>query len=429
MAPKTEKLTLPRGTKIPDHIAIIPDGNRRWARARNLSTLEGHKRGFDRTVELGRAARQLGVHTLTIWGFSTENWDRTPAEISYLMKLYEKLIDNYLKEAKEDGVKIVHLGRRDRLPKNLIRKLDCAQEETKNNKKYVINLAIDYGGHDEIIRVVKQMMQDGVKPDHVNKKLFEKYLDTKSQPYPYVDLLIRTSGEQRTSGLLLWQMEYAEMYWESDHLPDFNPNKLRDAILDYSRRRRRFGGNDQLTHFTYKPEIIAHLELSWSRLQHIPQDQKLVTYAAQHIREQYGLSKVLAAEGGKYLFEAFLEGKKSKWVQSKKLFKKFYKLIRDEVKLAFEPEIAAGLEVNLMQKLNNASGIDLTDDHEAEELSRRLVAEVYRMSDFQAAKAGHLKLLAAYEMSLAEQGYGEHHWEQARECLEKYYKALKERVA
>jgi len=116
-------LTLPRGTKIPSHIAIIPDGNRRWARARGFHTLQGHKRGFERAVELGRQAREWGIHTVTLWGFSTENWDRTKKEIDYLMKLYEKLVDDYLKEAMENKVRIIHLGRKDRLPGRLLKKI------------------------------------------------------------------------------------------------------------------------------------------------------------------------------------------------------------------------------------------------------------------------------------------------------------------
>src|SRR3972149_11185149 len=112
--PSQAKLPLPRGTKVPDHIAVIPDGNRRWARARGLHTLEGHRKGFERAVEVSRAARELGVHTVTLWGFSTENWDRSKREVNYLMKLYEKLIDDYLKEAKRENVKIAHLGRKDR---------------------------------------------------------------------------------------------------------------------------------------------------------------------------------------------------------------------------------------------------------------------------------------------------------------------------
>ncbi|TSC59825.1 MAG: undecaprenyl pyrophosphate synthase, partial [Parcubacteria group bacterium Gr01-1014_107] len=121
--PKRVNIKLPRGTKVPDHVAIIPDGNRRWARARGHHTLQGHKKGFERAVELGRAARTMGIHTVTLWGFSTENWDRSKNEVAYLMKLYEKLIDDYLDEAKREKVKIVHLGRKDRLPKSLLRKI------------------------------------------------------------------------------------------------------------------------------------------------------------------------------------------------------------------------------------------------------------------------------------------------------------------
>ena len=219
--PKTKKTILPRGTKVPDHLGIIPDGNRRWARARGLFTFEGHKKGFERAVQLSRAARDWGIHTVTLWGFSTENWDRTKKEIDYLMKLYERMIDSYLKEADKDGVRIVHLGKKDRIPKFLLKKILHAEETTKNNKKHIMNIAIDYGGQDDIIRAVQKMVKDGVKAGKVNKKLFEKYLDTKNQPYPYIDLIIRTSGEQRTSGFMLWQSAYAETYWTDFHFPDF----------------------------------------------------------------------------------------------------------------------------------------------------------------------------------------------------------------
>ncbi|OGM21277.1 di-trans,poly-cis-decaprenylcistransferase, partial [Candidatus Woesebacteria bacterium RIFCSPHIGHO2_01_FULL_38_9b] len=231
--------TLPKGTKVPDHVAIIPDGNRRWARARGLHTLEGHRRGFEAAVKIAKAARQMGIHTATLWGFSTENWDRTEKEISYLMVLYKKLIDDYLKEANKDGVRIYHLGRKDRLPKSLIKKISYAEESTKNNKKYIANIAIDYGGQDDILRAVKKIIQANVKPEDITPQLFTSYTDLVGQPYPYIDLMIRTSGEQRTSGFLLWQSAYTEYYWENDHFPDFTPEKLRLAVIDYSRRRRR----------------------------------------------------------------------------------------------------------------------------------------------------------------------------------------------
>lgn len=416
------EITLPKGTQIPNHIAIIPDGNRRWARARGLYTLKGHKAGFERAVELARAARRMGVHTVTLWGFSTENWDRTPDEINYLMKLYVKLINDYMKEADKEGVKLVHLGRKDRLPGFLLSKIKDAEEKTKHHTKYIANLAIDYGGHDDIIRAVKNMIHDGLTPEQIDKKQFEKYLDTKNQPYPYVDLLIRTSGEQRTSGLLLWQMEYAEIFWEEGHFPDFTPEKLRDAIIDYSRRRRRFGGNDVLDHFKFKPQLTAKLEVNWWRLSNIPSGTKFRDYAVSHLKEQWGLSKNLAKEAGKLMSEAILEGEREKWKDASQKLIQFYNLVKDEVKLAFEPSVAASLQAKLWQsKSQNVQEIEKT--------SREFVSEVYRISDLQATKAAHLMALATYERNLAKRGDGDEHWDLAQEYLEKYYLALKDRVA
>ncbi len=420
-------LTLPRGTKIPSHIAIIPDGNRRWARARGFHTLQGHKRGFERAVELGRQAREWGIHTVTLWGFSTENWDRTKKEIDYLMKLYEKLVDDYLKEAMENKVRIIHLGRKDRLPGRLLKKIAQAEEKTKGHRKYIMNIALDYGGHDEIIRAVKRMMEDGVAADKIDKELFESYLDTHDQPYPYVDLLIRTSAEQRTSGLLLWQMEYAEMYWEDGHFPDFSPEKLKKAILDYSRRRRRFGGNDAVEHLSFKPEVAARLELAWWRLGNIPEGERFRNYAVRHLKEQFGMSTHLAKEAAGYMVQAFLEGKQSKWRKAAVSLKKFYKLVKDELKLAFEPSLAASLEVRLWQGLDEKE--TAKESVEVESTARELYAEVYRISLLQAAKLAHLRVLASVERNLAQRGFGEHHWDAAEDYLEKFYKELKDRVA
>ncbi len=420
------KLVLPKGTLIPHHIAIIPDGNRRWARARGQYTLQGHKAGFEQAVKLGRAARKIGVHTFTLWGFSTENWDRSPQEVNYIMKLYVRLIDDYLKEAEEDQVRLIHLGRKDRIPKFLLEKITYAEEKTKHYKKFVANLAIDYGGHDEIIRGVKKMIHDGVSEAEIDKKLFEKYLDTKNQPYPYVDLLIRTSGEQRTSGLLLWQMEYAEMYWEEGHFPDFSVEKLGNAIVDYSRRRRRFGGNDSMEHLKFKPQVIAKLEVNWWRLSHIPEGTKFKDYAMNHIKEQWGISKSLAKEAAVLMAQAFVEGEGKKWKKAQRTMKEFYDLIKSEAKLAFEPALAAKLQVNLWEKAQSQETANLTD---LDITSRQLVSEVYRISDLQAAKAAHLMSLATLERSLAKTGYNDPHWQKAEDYLEKYYAALKDRVA
>lgn len=250
-------LSLPEGTNIPKHIAIIPDGNRRWARARGFPPFEGHRRGFEITPEIARAARQMGVHTLTIWAFSTENWRRTKQEVAYLMKMYEWFIEQHLNECLRDEVKIVHLGRKDRIPGSLRLKIVNAEEQTAQFSRNILNVGLDYGGHDEILRAVEKILQDirigkvtaeklkevvGFYHDEYPYYYFKEYLDTHDQPYPYPDLVIRTSNEQRTSGLLPLQIVYAEYYWEKDHFPDFTPQKLRAAILDYSARSRRFGG-------------------------------------------------------------------------------------------------------------------------------------------------------------------------------------------
>lgn len=422
------KIKLPRGTKVPDHIALILDGNRRWARARGLSTIEGHRAGRDASRNLAKAARDLGVHTFTVWGFSTENWDRSPQEISNIMKLLTQFVKEIGRDAKKDGVRFIHLGRKDRLPKSLVDLIVKTEQETQTNSKHVLNAALDYGGRDEIVRAVKKVIQDGVRADEVDEKLFASYLDTANQPYPYPDLFIRPSGEQRTSGLLPWQMVYTEYYWEFNHLPDFTPEKLREAILDYSRRRRRFGGNDNVEHLAFDPEVVAKLEIAWWRLRKIPEGTKFKDFALNHIREQFGLSKQLAKEAAKYLIEAFLEQDNGKnWDRARANLKKFYKLIKDEVKLAFEPSIVASLQVKFWEDIGGKEQV--ASASKAEETARELVAEVNRISLFQAAKAAHLMVLANIERNLAERGFGEKHWERAQDYLERFYKALKERVA
>lgn len=237
------KLTLPPQTKVPNHLVIIPDGNRRWAKDRGLPSLEGHRRGFEITPKIARAARDFGIHTLTIWAFSTENWNRSRKEVNYLMKMYEWFIDKHLDEAKKDSVRLVHLGRKDRIPESLAQKIRQAEAETKNNTKNILNIALDYGGRDELLRTIKKIVDDKVKAEEIDEELVKSYLDTHDQPFPYPDLLIRTSGEQRTSGILPWQESYVELYFGEDHFPDFTPEKLRDAIIDYSSRDRRFGGD------------------------------------------------------------------------------------------------------------------------------------------------------------------------------------------
>jgi len=225
--------------KIPQHIAIIPDGNRRWAKKRNLPTFEGHRRGFDTIVKIAKQARKMGIKILTIWGFSTENWQRSKKEVSYLMKLYELMIDLFLPEAKKEKIKIIHLGRKDRLPKSLLQKIEKAEKETINNQKYILNIALDYGGRDELIRAIQRLASSGQRLENLTEKSFSQYLDTAGQPDP--DLIIRTGGEKRTSGFLLYQSTYSELYFTNLFMPDFGPNEFKKAIEDYSQRQRRFG--------------------------------------------------------------------------------------------------------------------------------------------------------------------------------------------
>ena len=226
---------------IPNHIAIIPDGNRRWAKDRGLPSLEGHRRGFDVAVKIGRKIRSLGVHTMTMWAFSTENWNRSIEEVSYLMKMYELFIERNLKEAMREKIRIIHLGRKDRISKKLLERIQNSEEKTKNFKNYILNIALDYGGRDEVIRAIKKMENDKRKMQNLTEDNLNKYLDTADQPYPNPDLIIRTSGEQRTSGLMIWQAAYAEYIFLEKHFPDLNEKDIELAIEEYSRRQRRFG--------------------------------------------------------------------------------------------------------------------------------------------------------------------------------------------
>lgn len=406
----SQLIKLPKGTVIPNHIAMILDGNRRWARSRGMSPWEGHYHGFKAVEKLAYAARELGVHTFTVWAFSTENWERPKVEIDAIMNLFRKALKEKEKEFHTDQVALVHLGRKERLPTDIQKELIRIELETKKYaKKHIFNLAVDYGGRDEILRAAQLAIDSGVKK--LDEKTFEKYLDTYGQPYPDPDLFIRTSGEQRTSGLLPWQLVYAEYYFSDTHLPDFSPENLRESILDYSRRRRRFGGNDEVEHFNFNPQLVANLELKWWRLGKIPLGTSFMQYAMSHMREQYGLSKKLGGKAAKYMLDAVLSQEKQKWDKAKASLKKFYKLIKEELKLAFEPEIVASLEV----QLNKVKG-------ESEALTQEHLAEVYRISLFQAAKAAHLRVLANVARNNGD-------WNKAEDYLEKYYSALKERVA
>ena len=337
-----------------------------------------------------------------------------------------------LKELHKKNVALYVAGDLSQFSAQICAHIKKAEALTCANTGLKLIVAVNYGGQWDIVqaaqRIAEQVATGVLTLDQVDEKLFSSYLDTKDQPYPYVDLFIRTSGEQRTSGLMPWQMEYAEYYFEADHLPDFTPEKLRDAILDYSRRRRRFGGNDAEQHLTFDPKVVARLEIAWWRLRKIPKGTRFQDYALNHLREQFGLSKKLAKEAARYLIVAFLEQDNGRnWEKAKTNLKKFYALLRDEVKLAFEPSIVASMQVKFWEDMAGKEQVKAASD--AEETARELVAEVHRISLFQAAKAAHLLVLANIERNLAERGSGEKHWDKAQDYLERFYRALKERVA
>lgn len=224
---------------VPKHVVIIPDGNRRWAKKRGLEPIEGHKKGLDTALSIVRDSRGLGVKILTLWGFSTENWKRSEREVKYLMKIYVWFFRKNLKELVREGVRFKWLGRRDRVPKSLRDVLLNMEKVTAKNKEYLLNICIDYGGHDEMVSVIKKIVAKKIKPSQITEEMVARNLDTAGVPDP--DLLIRTSGEMRTSGIMPWQTTYTELFFSKLLFPDFSLVELKRAIADYSHRQRRFG--------------------------------------------------------------------------------------------------------------------------------------------------------------------------------------------
>jgi len=224
---------------VPKHIVIIPDGNRRWAKKHGLAPVEGHKKGLDTAFRIVKASKDLGVKVLTLWSFSTENWSRPRTEVHYLMRIYQIFFKKHVKELIEEGVRFKWLGRRDRVPKTLKTLLEKIEQETAKNKNYILNICLDYGGRDEIVRAVRKIMARKIKPAQVTESLIDQNLDTAGVPEP--DLLIRTSGEKRISGMMPWQTAYTEFYFSKLFFPDFSLAELKKAINDFALRQRRYG--------------------------------------------------------------------------------------------------------------------------------------------------------------------------------------------
>jgi undecaprenyl diphosphate synthase len=225
-------------TKQPLHIAIIPDGNRRWAKEKGLPTFEGHRRGAENTIKLSRHIRKIGIPTLTFWAFSTENWTRTKDEVQAIFGLHY-ILSGYVKEAMQDKVRISHLGRRDRLPKDLLNAIEDAEEKTKDNTEYFLNIALDYGGHDEIIRAIQKLTHEELAT--LTPETFSANLDTALLPHPNPDIIIRTGGEMRMSGFMPWQSTYAEFFFVDKYFPDLSEEDIDQIVEEFANRQRRFG--------------------------------------------------------------------------------------------------------------------------------------------------------------------------------------------
>ncbi len=222
-----------------EHIAIIMDGNRRWAKDKNLPSAMGHKKGVDSLKNVLKACHKFGVKYLTVYAFSTENWNRKPEEVEFLMDLLAHTIKNELDELHENGVVINFIGDLTKLNFKLQEILNNAVEHTKDNKGVKLQIAFNYGSRDEIVNAVKKIVSQGVQADDITEDLISKQLYTQNIPDP--DLLIRTGGEMRISNYLLWQIAYSEIFVTKEYWPDFDEKSLAGAIEEFGNRQRRYG--------------------------------------------------------------------------------------------------------------------------------------------------------------------------------------------
>ena len=221
------------------HIAIIMDGNRRWAKQHNYPSAVGHKKGVDSLKNVLIACSEFGIKHLTVYAFSTENWNRKEEEITFLMDLFCKALTNELEELNSNNVRVDFLGDRNRLSESVMLALNEAQELTKNNDGVHLHVAFNYGSRDEIVHAVKNIIKKGIAAEDVTEYVISKELYTAGMPNP--DLLIRTGGEKRISNYLLWQIAYSEIYVTETFWPDFGKEELAEAISDFGARHRRFG--------------------------------------------------------------------------------------------------------------------------------------------------------------------------------------------
>ncbi|NWF70966.1 MAG: isoprenyl transferase [Chloroflexi bacterium] len=229
--------------RVPRHVAIIMDGNGRWAKAHGMPRNEGHRQGKENLRRIVEACVEFGVQILTIYAFSTENWNRPPAEIGALMTILELVLDQEVEKLHKNGVQVRHIGTLEGVAPRLQEKIRLACDYTRNNTRLILNVAFNYGGRDEIVRAVRHIIEDGVPAQEVMEALINRYLFTGDLPDP--DLIIRTSGELRVSNFLIWQGAYSEYYVTPTYWPDFDKDELRKALIAYSMRKRRFGRTDE----------------------------------------------------------------------------------------------------------------------------------------------------------------------------------------
>jgi len=226
---------------VPRHVAIIMDGNGRWAKRYHMPRTFGHKRGASVVEKTCENADEIGIKYLTLYAFSTENWKRPDEEVGTLMDLFYKYLVDFLDRVMKNNIRVRVIGERSRLSSKILKAVDNIEQRSRNNDGLQFTIAINYGSRDEMIRAMKKMAADGhTDPDEITEELFSSYLDTAELPDP--DLLIRTSGEQRISNYLLWQIAYSELYFAPVLWPEFDREALLDAVRAYSRRDRRYGG-------------------------------------------------------------------------------------------------------------------------------------------------------------------------------------------
>jgi undecaprenyl diphosphate synthase len=223
------------------HLAIILDGNRRWAKERELPTFEGHKVGYEKIKDVCRWCLKRDIEILTVYAFSTENWNRSKKEVKYLMTLLNKAFSEKTDELNELGLKVNIIGSKDRISSEIKKNIEKVEKETKNNKNMVLNICFNYGGRLEIVEAIKKIIEEGIEPEKISEDLISKYIWFKGQSEP--DLIVRTSGEKRLSGFLTWTSVYSELYFPSCFWPDFNEKELDKAIAEFEKRNRRFGAN------------------------------------------------------------------------------------------------------------------------------------------------------------------------------------------